>query len=84
MRAEGVPFYIRGSSEAGHSLEGFSVTIWPGSWRPDGTFDVELARAYRDAGANRLMIAALEGGGVALGDVRKLVARYRDEIAGPF
>jgi probable F420-dependent oxidoreductase len=70
------------AAEAGRSLEDFSVTIWPTSWKPGATFDLELARAYRDAGADRLIIAAFEAGGPELSDVQKLVARYRDEITG--
>lgn len=68
--------------EAGRSLDDFSVTVWPASWRPDATFDLELARAYRDAGANRLIVAAFEAEGPSLAELRKFAARYRDEIVG--
>jgi probable F420-dependent oxidoreductase len=70
------------AAEAGRDLEDFSVTIWPASWRPGGTFDLELARAYRDAGADRLIVAAFEAEGPSLAEMQKLVARYRDEIIG--
>lgn len=74
---------IRGAAaEAGRSLDDFSVTIWPASWRPGATFDLELARAYRDAGADRLIIAAFEAEGPSLPELRRLVTRYRDDIVG--
>lgn len=70
------------ASEAGRDLDDFSVTIWPASYRPEGTFDLELARAYRDAGADRLMIAAFEAEGESMGEIQKLVVDYQDKIAG--
>ncbi|MBP6381110.1 MAG: LLM class F420-dependent oxidoreductase [Pseudomonadales bacterium] len=65
---------------AGRSLEGFSVTVWPASWRHGATWDLGLVRAYRDAGANRLIIAAYEAGDTTPAGLRALVAGYRDRI----
>ena len=68
------------AAEAGRSLDGFSVTVWPASWRPGATFDIGLARAYRDAGADRLIIAAYEAGDSTPAALRALVAGYRDRV----
>jgi probable F420-dependent oxidoreductase len=67
---------------AGRRLDDFSVTVWPASYRPDATFDLGLARAYRDAGANRMIIAGFEGEGQSMSQLRKLVIDYQDRIAG--
>ena len=74
---------VRGAArEAGRTLENFSVTVWPASFRPGATFDIGLARAFRDAGADRLLIAGYEAGANTPEALRGLVAGFRDRIAG--
>jgi hypothetical protein len=67
--------------DAGRALDDFAVTVWPASFRHGASFDIGLARAFRDAGADRLIIAAHEAGDAAPGAVRRFVAGYRDRIA---
>jgi probable F420-dependent oxidoreductase len=68
------------AAEAGRDLHGFSVSVWPASYRPGATFDIGLARAYRDAGADRLIIAAYEAGDSTPAALRALVAGYHDKV----
>ena len=50
------------AQQAGRTLEDFSVTVWPASYRHGASFDIGLARAFRDAGADRLLISRIRGG----------------------
>lgn len=70
------------AAEAGRSLDGFEVTVWPASWKHGATFDLELLRAYRDAGAHRFIVAGYEGGGFSVEEQLRFMARYREEAIG--
>jgi len=70
----------RSAQEAGRDLSGFSVTVWPASYRPGASLDLGLARAYRDAGAQRLIIAAYEAGDAGPASLRRLLAEYRERV----
>lgn len=70
------------AQQAGRTLEDFSVTVWPASYRQGASFDIGLARAFRDAGADRLLIAGYEAGGDTPQALRSFVAGFRDRIAG--
>ncbi|WP_116363923.1 LLM class F420-dependent oxidoreductase [Parahaliea mediterranea] len=61
----------------------FPVTVWPASYRPGATFDVGLARAYRDAGVTRLVCTAAEAGeDTDLPAIDQFIGRYQDSVMG--
>jgi hypothetical protein len=61
----------------------FPVTVWPGSYDPRGTFDAGLARAYRDAGANRLLCAAFEAGEDTSSEgLRRFIGQFQERVLG--
>ena len=69
------------AADAGRTLpEDFSITVWPASYDNAGTFDLELVKAYRDAGADRLIAAAYEAGDPGFDNLRKFVGEYQDRI----
>lgn len=69
------------AADAGRTLPaGFAATVWPWSYDHAGTFDLELIRAYRDAGVERLIVAAFEGGDTSLDGIRRFVAEYQDRV----
>lgn len=70
------------ATEAGRSLDDFSLTVWPASYRSDGSFDLDLARAYRDVGVTRLILAAYEARGPGIDRIRRLILDYQDRILG--
>lgn len=71
----------RSASEACRTLpDPFPITIWPGSYDPQGTFDLGLIRAYRDAGATRLIAASFESGGEDLDSLRRFLREYRERV----
>ncbi len=57
-----------------------SLTIWPASYRPGSTFDLDLAREYAAAGTTRLIVSANEAEGKRLDDLRRLVVEYQSRI----
>jgi probable F420-dependent oxidoreductase len=65
---------------AGRDPQALTLTVWPHSYRPGGTFDLTLARDYAAAGADRLLVAAFEGGDISLAGIGGLIRRYQDEI----
>lgn len=72
---------VRSSAEeSGRDLSAFSVTVWPASYRPGASFDLGLARAYRDAGAQRLIVAAYEAGDADPASLRRFLSEYRERI----
>ena len=59
---------VRESATAnGRDPRGLSLTVWPHSYRPGGTFDLELVRDYASLGTDRLIVAAFEAGAPDLG-----------------
>lgn len=68
---------------AGHPLtDDFSLTVWPASYQSDGTFDLALARAYRDVGVTRFILAAFEAADQSLDQIQRLILDYQDRILG--
>ena len=66
---------------AGRDPDAIEVTVWPGSFAFDRTFDLDLIRAYLDCGnVTRLVVSALEAGGTAIDDYRRLVSDYRAKV----
>ena len=66
---------------AGRDPAAIEVTVWPGSWRFDRTFDLDLVRRYVDCGGvSRLVVSALEAGGTGFDDYRRLVDDYREKV----
>jgi probable F420-dependent oxidoreductase len=67
--------------EAGRDPDAIEVTVWPGSFAFDRTFDLGLVRAYVDCGnVTRLVVSAMEAGGATLDDFRRLVSDYREKV----
>lgn len=63
--------------------EDFSVTIWPYSYDARATFDPGLARAYRDAGASRLVCAAFEAGSDTSDQgLQRFIGEFQDRVLG--
>ena len=66
--------------EAGRDPDQLSLTVWPHSYRPGGTFDFELIEQYRDIGTDRLIVAAFEAGDTSLDGLRRLICDYQDKV----
>jgi probable F420-dependent oxidoreductase len=67
--------------EAGRDPDAIEVTVWPGSFAFDRTFDLDLIRAYvACGGVGRLVVSAMEAGGAAMDDFRRLVGDYREKV----
>jgi len=67
--------------EAGRDPAAIEVTVWPGSFRFDRTFDLDLIRGYLDCGSvTRLIVSAMEAGGSTMDDFRRLVDDYREKV----
>ena len=66
--------------EAGRDPTGLSLTVWPHSYVPGGTFDLALARDYAALGADRLIVAAFEAGDQNLDAIRRLIVDYQAKI----
>jgi probable F420-dependent oxidoreductase len=67
--------------EAGRDPAAIEVTVWPGSFAFDRTFDLDLVRRYVDCGGvARLVVSALEAGGTGFDDQRRLVDDYREKV----
>ena len=62
--------------------ESFDITVWPWSYDNSGTFDVGLARAYRDLGVSRLIVAAFEAGDPELPSIERFIGDYQDRVLG--
>ena len=48
--------------------------------RFDRTFDLDLVRAYVGGNVTRLVVSAMEAGGTAMDDYRRLVGEYREKV----
>jgi probable F420-dependent oxidoreductase len=70
----------RTAAEAGRDPDAIEITVWPGSFAPAGTFDLELVRSYVAAGARRLVVAAYEGSSTDPSEVARFLRRYQDEV----
>ena len=70
----------RTAAAAGRDPDAIEITVWPGSFAPAGTFDLDLVRAYVAAGARRLIVAAHEGSSIDPSDVARFLRRYQDDV----
>jgi probable F420-dependent oxidoreductase len=70
----------RSARDAGRDPEALSLTIWPHSYAPGRTFDLDLVKRYAEIGTDRLIVAAFEAGDVAMDALRRLVGEYQDRI----
>jgi probable F420-dependent oxidoreductase len=71
------------AAQGGRELPGdYQVTIWPWSFDNGGSFDTGLARAYRDAGANRLVVASFEAPAQGIEDIRAFLLDYQERVLG--
>ena len=66
--------------ETGRDPDTLSLTVWPHSYRPGGTFDLELVRDYAALGTDRLIVAAFEAGDPDLDALGRLVCDYQEKI----
>jgi len=73
----------RTAAEAGRDPDAIEITVWPGSFAPTGTFDLELVRSYVTAGARRLVVASYESGSSDPSEVARFLRRYQDDVIGP-
>lgn len=68
---------VRDSAIAcGRDPDTIEVTAWPGSWKPGGSADAGLLRAFIDAGADRLIVSAQESGSHEIDDIARFVAAF--------
>ena len=49
--------------EHGRDPDAIELTVWQGSYKPGGAFDLDLAKQYADLGVTRFVVSAQEGGG---------------------
>lgn len=74
---------VRQTAEAaGRDPHAIEITVWPGSFAPGQTFDLDLVRAYASAGADRLIVAAQESGSTDPAAVARFLQRYREDVIG--
>jgi hypothetical protein len=64
----------------GRDPSAIEITAWPASWRPGATLDLDVVRQFAAAGMQRLIISAQECGSNDLDDIRRYIARVRDDI----
>ena len=70
----------RTAEEAGRNPDAIEITVWPGSFAPAGTFDLDLVRSYVAAGARRLVVAAHESSSIDPSEVARFLGRYQDDV----
>jgi probable F420-dependent oxidoreductase len=66
--------------EVGRDDNAFDVSIWPGSYSPGSTFDVDLTKRYVDGGANRIVLNAMESGGMELEAIRRFIGEVQEKV----
>lgn len=66
--------------DAGRDADALEVSIWPGSFDPMGTFDLDLVKRYVDGGANRIVMNAMESGSMELDAIRRFVGEVQERI----
>jgi probable F420-dependent oxidoreductase len=72
----------RTAAEAGRDPQAIEITVWPGSFAPGQTFDLELVRTYAAAGAGRLVVAAQESSSTDPSTVAGFLQRYQADVIG--
>ena len=66
--------------EHGRDPDAIELTVWQGSYKPGGAFDLDLAKQYADLGVTRFVVSAQEGGGTTFDDARRFLNDYREQI----
>ena len=56
------------------------MTVWPGSYKRGGSFDLGFIEKYAESGLDRLIVSAAESGSTDIDDIRRFVARYQGEV----
>jgi probable F420-dependent oxidoreductase len=72
---------LRAAAEtAGRDPDTVELTVWPASWDPTATFDVELVRRYAAAGASRIVVSTAMVEGAGRDDLRRFLERVQREV----
>jgi probable F420-dependent oxidoreductase len=72
---------LRHAAEAsGRNPDAIELTVWPGSWDFGRTFDLDLVKQYAELGVSRLVISGLEGDGIELDAIRRLIESYQEKV----
>jgi probable F420-dependent oxidoreductase len=66
--------------EHGRDPDAIEITVWPGSWKPGSTLDLDVVRRFTEVGAHRMTMSAQESGATEVSQIRDLVRRVQDEI----
>ena len=66
--------------EHGRDPDAIEITVWPGSWKPGSSLDLDVVRRFTEVGANRLVVAAQECGSTDVPAIRDFVRRLQDDI----
>ena len=70
----------RTAREHGRDPDAIEITVWPGSWKPGSTLDLDVVRRFTEVGAHRMTMSAQESGATEVAQIRDLVRRVQDEI----
>lgn len=68
------------AQQCGRDPDSLPLTVWPHSYRPGGTFDLELVRDYAALGTQRLVVAAFEAGNTDMDSMRRFICDYQDRF----
>jgi len=60
--------------------DAIELTVWQGSYKPGGAFDLDLAKQYAEVGVTRFVVSAQESGGTSFDDLRRFLGDYREQI----
>lgn len=66
--------------DAKRNADALDVSVWPGSFDPMGTFDLDLAKRYVDGGAGRIVMNAMESGSMELEAIRRFIGEVQERI----
>ncbi|WP_420638188.1 LLM class F420-dependent oxidoreductase [Candidatus Poriferisocius sp.] len=66
--------------EHGRDPDAVELTVWPGSYRHGGSFDLALIEEYAQSGVDRLIVSAAESGGADIDGIRRFVGRYQADV----
>ena len=64
----------------GRDPDAIELSVWQGSYKPGGAFDLDLAKQYADLGVTRFVVSAQEAGGTSFDDLRRFLGDYREQI----
>ena len=57
-----------------------ALPFWPFGHDPTGTFDLGLVKAFVEAGADRLIVAAFEAEDTSMDGLQRFVSDYLEKI----